>query len=447
MNRILSILLLAAAPLGALAQPAANAALRLDSLFNRISQHDKAMGVSALSHNGQIVYQRAYGQACISGRAHTPDTRFRIGSVTKIMTAAMIMQLAEQGKLKLTTTLDRFFPKIPGAKNITIEHLLRHRSGLHSFTSDSSYFSFMHQPQSRAAMLARMEALPSDFEPGARYEYSNSNYVLLGYIIEDLDKRGYAQSLQQRVCKPAGLSHTYMGARPDTTQLEACSYESIPGAGWKAAGYTDMSIPHGAGAVVSTATDLTRFIEALFNGKIVSEPSLKQMMQIQDGYGLGLIRFPLGNRIAYGHTGGIDGFSTMLAYFPEEKVAIAQCVNALRIKGNDIALGSLSIYFGLPYTLPDYGKTYAFKPGELDAFTGVYGSEGLPIKITISQHAGHLIAQATGQSSFPLEATGPADFLFEEAGIRISFTKKEDGSVPQMQLSQSGRTLVFQKEQ
>jgi D-alanyl-D-alanine carboxypeptidase len=416
---------------------------KLDSLLTGLAAHNKLMGSVALSHAGQVVYSRAFGSAQLApARLATPATRYRVGSISKMFTATMVMQLIEEKKLTLATPLATFFPQLPQAKTITIDQLLSHRSGLHNITSDAAYAGYMTQPKTQAELLALIAATTPDFEPGAKYAYSNSNYLVLSYIIEKLTKQPYAQALQKRLVAKAGLKNTYYGGKIDAAKQEAVSYTGSPG-GWQLMPETDMSIPTGAGAIVSTPADLDRFLEALFGGKLVSAASLAEMKTIRDGYGRGLMMMPLGTKQSYGHGGSIDGFLSMASYFPDDKVAVAVCTNGQQYAFNDLMLGILSIYFGKPYKIPDFSASaYVPAPADLDRYAGTYASSQLPLKVTFTKQGTTLHAEATGQGILPLEPVSPGVFKFDQGGIRFEF----DPAKPAFTLKQGGGTFVFTKE-
>ena len=165
------------------------------------------------------------------------------------------------------------------------------------------------------------------------------------------------------------------------------------------------------------------------------------MKTIIDGYGMGLFQIPFNNKKAYGHNGGIDGFGSNLAYFPEDHLAIAYCTNGMVYPLNDILIGVLSIYFNRDYKIPSF-NTITLKSEELDKYLGIYSSLQIPLKITITKEKNSLIAQATGQSSFPLEATEKDKFKFDMAGVKLEFLpdKKE------MTLKQNGGVFLFTKD-
>ncbi len=417
---------------------------KLDRFFDALSANNKGMGSLAISKDGNVVYSRAVGISYIGDKGYVSadtKTKYRIGSITKMFTATLIFQLVEEGKLKLDDTLDKFFPEIPNAKKITVAQMLNHHSGIHNITDDAAnYFSYYRQLQTHEQMLAIIAKTTPDFEPGAKAEYSNSNYILLGYIVEKLTKKSYKNALNEKITAKINLSDTYYGGKINGATGESSSFDFIQG-NWKMLGETDMSVPGGAGAIVSTPTDLTKFITALFGGKLVSPASLNQMKMITDGYGSGILQFPYDEKKLFGHNGGIDGFNSMLVYLPEEKLSVAYISNGTVYPINDILLAAFAVYYNKPFTVPTF-KALELSAGELEKFTGVYATSALPIKITISVKDKTLYGQATGQGSFPLEATDKNKFKFDTAGIVIEF----DTEKSTMTLNQGGQTFVFTKE-
>ncbi len=414
---------------------------KLDSFFVALNAHDQNMGSIAISANGVLVYQNAVGYSQINKGLKTPSTiktEYRIGSISKMFTATMIFQLIDEGKLGFETTLATYFPQLPNAGKITIAEMLHHRSGLHNFTSDPLFTSYMATHKSGAEMIAMIAGNKPDFEPDAKAEYSNTNFVLLGYIIEKLTGKTYAEELKTRVTSKIGLANTYYGTKPDPAKNEAYSYNYA--GRWSPATETDMSIPGGAGAIVSTPTDLVKFIDALFAGKLISPANLELMKTMKDNYGMAMFITPFYDKKGYGHSGGIDGFTSLLTYFPEDKVAIAYTSNGKRYPTNDVAIAALSIYFNNPFTIPEF-KTITLKTADLDKYLGNYSSTQIPLKIAITKNNATLFAQATGQSAFPLEATGDNKFVFTSAGVTLQFEPAKNS----FSLLQGGTTYLFTK--
>lgn len=415
---------------------------KLDSLLNLLTGKNKAMGSLAISKNGNALYAKAIGYCLIDPQqkiASTEKTRYRIGSISKMFTATMIFQLIEEGKLELSTTLDTFFPTVPNANLISLGNMLNHRSGIHSFTDDSTYLWWMTKPKTQEEMIRIISEGKPEFEPGSKTVYSNSNFVLLGYIIERICNKPYSEVIHERICSKIGLNDTYYGGKTDISKNESYSYRFA--GGWKQEPETDLSIPHGAGAIVSTSADLVKFISALFGGLLVSENSLNKMKTITDGLGMGMQQFPYETKVVYGHGGAIDGFNSILCYFPDDSLAIAYCSNGTGYAINDILLGALNIYYNKPYSFPVF-TTYAVKPEELDQYLGIYSSTQVPLKITVTKKNGTLYGQATGQMAFPLEASEKHVFNFEMAGIVIKFNPEKNEFV----LEQGGGKYTFTKD-
>jgi D-alanyl-D-alanine carboxypeptidase len=414
---------------------------KLDSLFSILSEKNKAMGSVTISKNGTVLYSRAIGYSIISDKekmASTINTRYRIGSISKMFTSTMIFQLIEEGKINLATTLDTWFPNIPNARQITIANLLYHRSGIHNFTNDPEYTTYMTMSKTQDEMIAIITKNKADFQPDEKTAYSNSNFVILGYIIEKITGKPYSKNLNERITSRIGLANTYYGGKTNIKNNECFSYR-FDGT-WNPETETDMSIPGGAGAIVSTPTDLTRFIEALFSYKLVSKNSLDQMKTIKDGMGMGMFQIPFYDKKAYGHNGGIDGFGSNLAFFPEDNLAVSYCTNGMVYPMNDILIGVLSIYYGKAYKIPTF-NTLAMKAEDLDKYLGVYSSTQMPLKITVTKDKNSLIAQATGQSSFPLEPTEKDKFAFDQAGIKMEFNPAKN----EMTLKQGAGNFLFTK--
>lgn len=417
---------------------------KLDQFFDALSANNKGMGSLAISKDGNVIYSRAVGKSNIGDKGYIAadaKTKYRIGSITKMFTATLVFGLVEEGKLKLEDTLDKFFPEIQNAKKITVAQMLNHHSGIHNFTDDAKYYlSYSRRPQTREQILAIIAATKPDFEPGAKAAYSNSNFVLLGYIVEKVSGKSYKDILNEKIVSKINLPDTFYGGKINGANNESLSFDWIDGA-WKVLGETDMSIPGGAGAIVSTPTDLTKFITALFDGKLVSQKSLDQMKTISDNFGYGILQFPYNDKKLFGHTGGIDGFGSMLVYLPEEKLSVAYISNGTVYPINNIILAALAVYHNKSFTVPTF-KPLELSDEELAKFAGVYATPTIPLKITISVKDKTLYGQATGQPAFPLEATAKNKFKFDAAGVALEF----DAEKSTMTLNQGGQVIVFTRE-
>ena len=417
---------------------------KFNQLFRALDTHQKGMLSMCVSENGKITYANSIGYADIEkNRKADAHTLYHIGSITKMFTAVMMFQLIDENKVKPDTKLSAFFPSLPNSNSITVSNLMNHRSGLHNFTDDSAYASYMEKPMTEAQLITVFEKQAADFEPDTKASYSNTNYVLLSLIIEKLTGHSYADELQKRICKRVNLTETKVATNNPEPQM-ARSYAFENGQ-WNKSTETDMSIPRGAGAIVSTPTDLCHFIEALFAGKLLSEASFNEMKTIKDNYGKGIFQIPFGPKKGYGHTGGIDGFESVLGYFPDDKLAFCILSNGMNYVLNDLSIAVLSLYYKKPYTIPTFEKRILSKE-ESASFEGMYNSSVASMKITIKLNGDKITAQATGQPSFPLDKVSDLEYKFDAAGVKIVFTKDKEGNIPSFNLMQGGMNLVFEKE-
>lgn len=422
---------------------------KLDQFFDRLAEKNKAMGSLTIAKDGAVLYTRAIGYSQANETEKKPLTaanRFRIGSITKMFTAAMILQLVEEGKLKLTDTLDKFFPQVPNAGKITIVQILWHRSGIPNVKREqNSQRNVNTIPVTKDEMLALIAKATPDFEPDTKHSYSNSGYQILGLILEKVTGKPYGEALKERITSKIGLANTYLATgNIDVSKNEALTYMNF-GDGWKPVSETHPSILFSAGAIVSTPNDMAKFIQALFDGKIVSKASLDQMKTIRDGEGSGMEPFTFAGKTFYGHTGGADNYGAWLMYQPEEKLAVAYTTNAKVYPVGDIMKGIMDIYYNKPFQIPA-SESVAISTEVLDKYVGVYSTPDAPVKFTITRQGATLYAQPPGsQSAVPLEATAQDKFKIDNgtpAGIVFEF----DAAKNQMTIKRSGGQRVFTKE-
>lgn len=408
---------------------------RLDSLFEILSSENQIYGSVYILKEGKPFYQRSI-QAGAENTGAGP--LYRIGSISKTFTTVMVMKAMEAGKIKLEDPLSKWFPEIPSSKEITIEMMLAHRSGLHNFTNDAAFTAIMETEQSRESMLQRFAQMDLDFTPGAKMAYSNTNFVLLSYILEDLYKKPIAELLEDKITEPLKLEDTYFFEVEPRSEREIPSYYWT--GEWVNAHNSHPSVPMGAGAIVSSPKELTEFMYALHHGELIKASSL-EIMKSPEGTGLGLFRYPFYEREAFGHNGGIDGFVSHASYMPSEDLSVAICLNGTQYPMNDLLIDILSIYFNrADYTLPSF-ETIDIDKAQMLRYTGTYKSANFPLDIEVFLEDETLKARATGQDAFPLTALGEHVFEFKAAAIRMTFNP-ETGS---MAFEQSGMKIPFQR--
>ena len=413
---------------------------KLDAYFDTLANNNKFMGSVAISKNDTLLYTKSVGYTDIETKLKpNENTKYRIGSITKTFTAALIFKAIEENKISLDQTLDKFFPEIINASKITISLMLYHRSGIHNFTNDSAYLTWNTKKKSEAEIVAIISKSGSDFAPDSTAQYSNSNFVLLSYILEKLYNTSYANLLKEKIIQPLKLKNTYFGGKIDLKKNECNSYTIADE--WKKESETDMSVPMGAGGIVSTPTDLTVFLIALLNGKIVSMPNVEKMKTIKEGLGMGIFQVPFNGQKGYGHNGGIDGFSSAAYYFPTDKISYAMTSNGNNFNTNDIAIAALSAANNKNFEIPSFTK-FIVTSEELDKYLGVYACTLAPIKITVTKKGSSLMAQGTNQTAYVYESISKDIFKFSAANIVLEFQPVEK----KLTLKQAGQSIPFTKE-
>jgi len=410
---------------------------RIDSLLTYLNTNNKFMGSLSLREGNKVVFSKAYGFADVENKIEAKNTtKYKIGSITKTFTAVMIMQLIEEKKLRLESKLTKFYPKVQNADKISISDLLHHRSGILDYINqDSLSVEDFKNGNLKEIIYNKINNYESIFEPDSQFMYSNSNYFLLGGIIEKLTKKSYAENVEERIVKKLGLKNTYYPLS-NTSSNESYSY-IFDGTNWVKMDEWGNDVAFAAGEIIATPDDLTEFMYGLFKGKLVKNSSLEQMKELKDSYGMALMQFPFGERRFYGHTGGIESFRAVVGYYPTDDLGVSLIVNGDNFNRNDIMIGVLSIYYKMPFPFPNFDK---MDEAILQKYVGKYASTDLPLKITITVKEGELLAQATGQSSFPLTPKSDTEFVFQTAGIEIIFEENK------LTLKQGGQKFRFTKE-
>lgn len=414
---------------------------KLGNYFDSLFVHHKVMGSFAIVENNRPTFIKVVGFSDIEKQQKASvDTQYRIGSISKTFTAVLIMKAVEEKKISLEKKLSDFYPEIPNANKITIENLLQHRTGIHNLTNEAEYWQYNTKPQTESSLVNIIKKYNSDFEPGSKHEYSNSNYILLGFILEKIYKKSYAELIKAKIAKPLKLTLTEVGGKIDTPKNQAKSYQYANGK-YEVSSETDMSIPIGAGNIISTPRDLLSFILGLEQGKLIKKESLEKMKNFVDNYGYGLVKVPFDTYWGFGHTGGIDKFGSALFYFPDLKVAVAFSTNQSDMDTNEISIKMVETAIGKDFEMPSF-KTLGVPENELQKYVGTYSSKDIPLKINIFIKDRKLMAQATSQGAFPLEATSNTRFKFDTAGIVIEFYPAKN----QFIITQGGTKNTFTKE-
>lgn len=410
---------------------------KLDDLFNVLHQNNKFMGNISMSHEGTVIYSKAIGYDDVENqKASTIATKYRIASITKIFTATLVFKAIEENKLSINQTINNYFPAIENSNKITIGNLLNHRSGIPSFTKDKTFFDYRTEHKSREEMLEIITFYKSNFEPDSSNEYSNSNYFLLSQILETIYNLPYEDILQEKIIKPLRLTNTYSGGKITLSNNESYSYSLSDK--WTEFPETNLSIALGSGSIVSNPNDLNKFMEILFNEKIISKEMLDVMTTIKDNHGMGIMPFNHKSKKGFGHGGHIDAFHSISIYIPQEKLAVAISSNAIDYNINNLLTDVLKCYFNEPFELPNF-EHVEIKASELKKYVGVYAAKKGAGKFTITQENNILYTQLNELPKEPLVFKGNHKFTNEEIGANFIFNPEKN----QLGLEQSGVADIY----
>ncbi|MFY0630673.1 MAG: beta-lactamase family protein [Flavobacteriaceae bacterium] len=415
---------------------------KLDSLLNTFESKNQGMGIVTILKKDQSVYFKSMGYSNIEkGKTADKNTKYRIGSISKTYTATIIMQMVDENKLTLNTYLSSYFPQIPNADKITIDDLLRHRSGLYNITNQEDLRTWITKKQSRKKMLARFAKHSVDFEPKEKTSYSNTNYILLSYIAEEIDNASFSSILKKRIIKPLQLKRTHFGKSINERKNEALPYY-FEDDNWNSVTMkTHLSAPMGAGGIVASANDVALFYTSLFDGKLVSSTSLEKMTNSSTGMGLGMSSLDFKGLKVYGHDGGIDGFSSFALHIPKKNLSISITLNGFGSSMLPLVVSILEIYFENDPSLQSK-SSFELTSSELDQYLGIYSSSTFPAKVTFTKKKNTLFAQATGQPLFKLTAEKKNVFKYDAMGITFTFGSKKGT----LSIFFQGNTHQFKKQ-
>ncbi len=307
---------------------------KIDELLQRYHDYGQFDGTVLVAENGKVVFKKGYGLANREWDIpNGPDTKFRIGSITKQITAMAIMILQEKGKLRVYDSICKYVPDCPEAwKDITIHHLLTHTSGIPNFQRFPDNLQYERLPTTVPKTIERFKYKELMFSPGAEFGYSSSGYVLLGYIIEQVTGKSYEQVINQYIFELLEMKNSGYDHPRSILKHRAAGY-SRENQILLNASYFEMDTPHAAGALYSTVEDLFLWDQALYTTRLVSKKTLDTIFTAyvkpgeEWGYGYGWNIGQLFNRKLVSHSGAIDGFRAQLFRFPDEKVFIISLSN------------------------------------------------------------------------------------------------------------------------
>jgi len=417
----------------------AQEAARLDQVVQTYVDNKTFMGSVLVARGADVLLSKGYGSANLEWNIpNTPSTKFRLGSITKQFTAASILLLAERGKLKLDDPLKQYMVDAPAAwDRITIFNLLTHTSGIPNFTALPQYKALQVTNMPALKTIAEVRDKALDFFPGEKMSYSNSGYIVLGYVIEKISGGSYEKFVQDNIFTPLAMKDSGYDSNTAIIPRRASGYVPSP-KGPVNAGYIDMSVPHAAGALYSTTEDLLRWEQALFAGKVVSAESLEKMTTpFKNNYALGLTVQTTEGRKVIQHGGGIDGFNTFLSYYPTDKLTVAVLANINGPAPGAMAAKLAAVAHGETVQSPSERKEIALPAETLAKYVGSYElAPGMTLAIRLDGN--QLKAQLTGQGQLPIFPESETKFFLKIVDAQLEFGRDEAGAVTDVVLHQNG---------
>lgn len=402
--------------------------------------------------DGRTLLRKAYGTADLElGVVMEPDMVFRLGSITKQFTAVSILMLAEQGQLGLEDEITKFLPDYPTqGRKITVENLLTHTSGIQSYTDLPEWLSLWRKDFTLKELIDLFKDKPMEFEPGERWAYSNSGYILLGAIIEKISGQSYEQFVDAHIFKPLGMGHSFYGSAERVIPRRIPGYQA-GGGGFINAPYLSMTQPYAAGSLLSNVDDLAVWSDAVFSGKLVGKRWLERAFTPyrlkngeSTGYGYGwFIASDRGHR-SVEHGGGINGFATYEMTFPDDGLFLGILANSA-IEGlspEPRAVKVARLALGLPE--PER-KAVRLEAKDLDPFAGVY-EDAAKNEFYLTREGEKLLAQRKGGAKNELLAASPAEFFLKDNPARFLIVRDAKGAVAGLRVEgRIGPAQVFKR--
>ncbi len=412
---------------------------RMDEVVQSYVRDKTFMGTVLVARGGDVLLSKGYGSANLEWNIpNTPATKFRLGSITKQFTAASILLLEERGKLKLDDPIKKYIPDAPASwDTITIFNLLTHTSGIPNFTSLPEYKSLQLVETPAARTIAILRDKPLDFVPGEKMSYSNSGYIVLGYVIERISGVSYATFVADNIFKPLEMKDSGYDSNTAIIPRRAAGYTPSP-AGPVNAGFVHMSVPHAAGALYSTTEDLLRWEQGLFGGRLISAASLAKMTTpYKSDYALGVTVQTANGRRVVQHGGGIEGFNTFLAYYPDTRLTVAVLANINGEVPGQIAAKLADVAFGRAVQTTSERTAIPLPVATLSKYVGTYElAPGAHMMIRLA--GDHLTTQLTGQQQIPLFAESETKFFMKVVDAQVEFFTDASGAVTHAVMYQNG---------
>lgn len=425
---------------------------KLEDLLEVYHTNNHFNGSVLISRKGVILLQKGYGVQNAENKAlNTPESIYQIASVTKTFTSAVILKLIEQGRLSFDDKVSKFYKGFANGNEITIRNLLQHTSGIHNFTETDTTILASNEKQS----IDFIRSLAPDFKPGTQWNYSNSGYVILGYIIEKVSGMSYWQVVRRYIFEPLQMTNSGFDFRQLVSSNKATGYDDLSDTVHHRATITDSTVPAGAGAIYSSVGDMYKWHQALQSHQVVRKELMSEAYEAGPlhNYGYGWQIDSVDGKKMVSHSGSISGFGSNFARIPDDDICIVLLNNK---SGSTFDLMNitdklLAILYQKPYTLPKKRTAVTLSVDVMKQYIGTYTipEMNLTIEVTIYNNE-TLIAQPVrdghpGPTSVLIPLSKTLFFDRQDTELEISFKPDAKGKFNEMEILQKGQTRIARK--
>lgn len=417
-------------------------AKRCDEVLQAYTSLGKFNGTALIAKDGEVILRKGYGvRNAALDDPHDAESIFRIYSITKPFTSTVVLRLVEQGKLSLDDKVSKFYPSLPAADQITIQHLLTHTSGLYEFTREGDF------ENTQANLLQLLKNRPADFPPGGGWSYCNSGYCLLGHIIAKVNKTTYERAVASHIFEPLGMVNSGFEFNTLEDARKAVGYGKFSDAEKTEVTMDDKRGPFAAGAIYSTVDDLWLFQQALNQGKLLGSDMLKKAWTgcpQNEGYGYG---WQIGSRwfmrTVISHSGGASGFRSNLAQIRSGEYSVILLNNHENANVEFLTGQLFDVLDGSEVAIPT--EKLKLAAAELESYVGFFQPENQHGVIRTYVVDGRLAVEFLGRAEGTMLAQGEDRFLQVEAGVEVHFLRDNSGQCTGLVANQDRMTINARK--
>lgn len=448
MKQTLATILLSALSLGGVQAQTKLQHAQTDTLLSYYNQLLEFNGSALLVRDKKEIFNKGYGYRIVDKQmVCDSNTLFQVGPVTQSITATLILMLHEQGKLNINDKLSKYYPDYPYGDKITVEHLLNHTSGIYDYMDSSDFYqNGVLTPKDETTMVSLFKDKPLTSVPGKEFNYSTSNYLLLGYIAEKATGKTYYELVRELIFKPLGMKQSGFGFGQFPSWDKAQGHYIMRYARLTPAPVVDSSTIGAAGAMFSSVNDLRKFGQAVLDHKLLNDTTWKRVMNSKApfAYGWYMVDDSISGQHYMGQHGGMHGFMTEYRLVPKDKTIIIVLSND---SGDDLdpVLDKISaILYSKPFEWPTQKQPLPWAEEKLREYEGMYElNESTDLRVYYEQ--GILKGIIIGADPFYMYPMATDKFYVGNVDVTIRFERNDEGKIARMIIKQQGQEQVARK--